>query len=666
MFSWPQQRPISTIKRPQKKIAKKKALETLWHGCTGFLWRSSWCRRFLYKRYLPVIHQQSESLSALSDKELHFSIEQLRQQLRRHGYNGKLLCQAFALIREAAGRCLGMYHFDSQLMGGLSLFFGNLAEMQTGEGKTLTAILPAAAAGLAGIPVHVITVNDYLTERDVEEMRPVYEMLGLSVGTVIHGMELHERQQAYACDIVYCTNKELVFDYLKDQLVLKEHKHSLPIYSQILQGKNDIPDGLMQRGLHYAIVDEADSILLDEARTPLIISGECVANEEQEKVYYQAAKLAQSLEAEQDYILDTRKRSVKLTLQGEETVKEASHQWGYYWQGRARRLELIQQALTAAFLFDKDKHYIVRDGKVQIVDEHTGRVMEDRTWEKGLHQLIEIKEDCELTRPRETLAKVSFQRFFRFYYHLSGMSGTSKEVAAELWSVYRLPTVIIPTNKKSRRINLPSKLFKTEQEKWQGVIESAIDKHRQGRAVLVGTGSVKASDELSEMLNKENIEHQVLNAKQDKNEADVVSHAGKAGKITIATSMAGRGTDIKLSPEVKASGGLHVILTELHDASRIDRQLQGRCARMGDPGSFEAMLSLEDSLLLSEKYQWKKNLLLLPVFNLPVLHKVWNYLGLKLLNYSQNRLESQHEKGRQQLLKIDQKQSELLAFISSQ
>ncbi len=665
MYSLPEQRPANCIQRPERKIQKRSILERLWHSCSGLFWQFTGTRFIAYRRYLPLIRQRSTELAKWSDAEIANETAKLRHELIRHGLTTEILPKVFALVREVTGRNLGMYHFDSQLLGGLALFFGNIAEMQTGEGKTLTAILPAAAVGLAGIPVHVVTVNDYLAKRDMELMRPVYQALKLSVGHIIHGMSFDERRHAYACDVVYCTNKELVFDYLKDQLVLKQRQSSMHVYGEILKGNTFISSGLMQRGLHYAIVDEADSVLLDEARTPLIISGETMANDDQDKVYRQAMKLAETLQLDKHYNINKEHRLIKITSTGDEFIKKYCSGFGPFWAGRARRLELAQQALSAKYLFERDKHYLVRDGKVQIIDEHTGRVMEDRSWERGLHQLIEIKEDCDLTHPRETLASISYQRFFRMYHRLCGMTGTASEVAGELWSIYGLSVVRIPTHCLSRRINFTNRLFKTKSEKWQAVIDRILELHEKGRPVLIGTCSVAASEALSESLDQYKLNHNVLNAKQDQHEAEIVATAGIAGQITIATSMAGRGTDIKLTKEAEASGGLHVVLTELHDASRIDRQLQGRCARMGDPGSFEAMMSLEDSLLVNKPIS--------PLLQFFLNHRLMQankmknircLIGVWLLKATQRKLQKNYARSRRELLKQDYKKSELLSFTA--
>lgn len=660
MYKRPIRLPRSFIERPQQGLPKRTRLHTWSLRIAYFFVRRVRASLWFYQRFLRRVHAADQHLSQLSEAEFDQHIQQLKDSLKREGLTDALLCQSFATVREAAGRTLGMRHFDSQLLGGLAMFHGNIAEMQTGEGKTLTATLSAATAAMAGVPVHVVTVNDYLTARDAEEMRPVYERLGLSLGVIIHGLSPQERRQIYAQNVVYCTNKELVFDFLKDSIQIEGKQHRLNLHAERLKGNQALLDNIMMQGLHFAIVDEADSVLLDEARTPLIISGEEIEQTDQKAVFVQAMELADQLILNRHYKVIAREHRVEFTPLGEEHVLALTEDLGPFWVGRVRCLELVHKALTATHLFKKNKQYIVDEGKIVIIDEHTGRMMADRTWEQGLHQLIEIKEGCDLSNPRETLAKISFQNFFRFYHHLGGMTGTAKEVSKELWYVYELPVVRIPTHKKSQRQQLGCTVYKTEQEKWQAVAQRIQKVHQQGRPILVGTHSVAASEKLSDLLMDMGIEHQLLNAKMDKQEADIVQCAGEHGAVTIATNMAGRGTDIKLPKEVERVGGLHVILTELHDASRIDRQLEGRCARQGDRGSFERLLSLDDAILSD-----KGASVLRAIMDAPLPFVVRNWLIMQLMRFAQIRLEQEHARLRAELLKADEKQRELLSFTSS-
>ena len=570
-----------------------------------------------------------------SDHELNDMLVKVREELLRDGFTDHAVATSFALIRETSRRILGLYHFPCQLFGGLAMLHGKIAEMDTGEGKTLTATLAAATAALARIPVHVVSVNDYLTARDAETMGPLYRALGLEVGCVTHNMQPPEKRYAYSRDITYVTNKELVFDYLRDRLTLGERTDARLLRAEYLHSRSHRSDRLLIRGLYFGIVDEADSILIDEARTPLIISG--TGGEEDEKEFLrQALEIAATLEEGDDFRLDRQRKSLRVTEQGRKRIETKASGLGPLWNGLVRRESTVFKALQAQHMFHLDENYIVRDGKVQIIDEFTGRVMEGRSWEQGLHQMIEMKEGCDLTSRRETLAKISYQRFFRRYLHLSGMTGTAREVAAELWNVYNLQTIKIPPNKPPRRTHFPDRVYACEAEKWQAVSERIMAIHEEGRPVLVGTRSVKASEKLAAIMREHKLVHEVLNAKQDAEEAAIVKKAGEAGAVTIATNMAGRGTDIKLGDGVGHLGGLHVIATERHEAARIDRQLAGRAGRQGDPGSYEALLSFDDMLFAGQRGK----LLARIGRMIPSPHKgVGGIVSRWLVNRAQKRLE---------------------------
>ena len=538
-------------------------------------------------------------LATKSDTELRTLARAMRSRLRRQGFVPSLVGECFALIREAAHRTLAKRHYPSQLMAGWGLLQGKLVEMATGEGKTFAATLPVCTVALAGYPVHVITVNDYLASRDAEEMRPLYEFLGLTVGTVVQGMERPERRAAYACSITYCTNKELAFDYLRDGVARGSggNKGGSRLHLALgkLRGDAVQADGLVLRGLYFAIVDEADSIFIDEARTPLILSASGGPADEAE-VCEHALSVAAALAPGDDYKVDLAERLIELTDAGRATIASLSNGLdGIFLSARARE-EFVTQALVARILVRRDEHYVVADGKIQIVDESTGRVMADRSWERGLHQLIEVKEGCETTERRETLARLTYQRLFRRYLRLSGMTGTAREVAREIRSVYGLDVVRIPLHRPSRRVFDTEIVCATRDEKWRAVANTIARLVAEGRPVLVGTRSVGASEEISAVLTARGIRHALLNAKQDDTEADVIAAAGQASTVTVATNMAGRGTDIALAQGVSERGGLHVILTEFHDSRRVDRQLFGRCARQGDPGGCTSIVSLEDDL----------------------------------------------------------------------
>jgi preprotein translocase subunit SecA len=564
------------------------------------------------RHIVALTEQWDERLRALSDAHLQQQARSLRPRLRQAGFTPALSAESFALVREAAARTMGRRHYPSQLMAGYAMLQGRLAEMATGEGKTFAATLPASTVALMGLPVHVVTVNDYLAERDAEEMAPLYTFLGLDVGVVTQEMKRPQRRQAYARAITYCTNKDLTFDYLRDRISRHGRVSALHLslgrLNDSLSDSQEDDEGLVLRGLHFAIVDEADSVFIDEARTPLILSAPGEAEQLRTRCE-QALGLAATLVEGEHYVHNAFQRSVSLREAGRAHITaQAQHLLQAppgetiapalidVWGSVRAREELITQALNALHVYELDVHYVVFDGKVQIVDESTGRIMPDRSWERGLHQLIETKEGCELTTPRDTLARLTYQRLFRRYLRLSGMSGTAMEAAGEIQSVYRLPVARIPLHQPSRRVYLPMTMCGTQDEKWQRVAEVAARLQAQGRPVLIGTRSVGASERCSQVLGERGIAHALLNAKQDRAEAEVVAAAGQAGRVTVATNMAGRGTDIRPDDAVASLGGLHVILTEFHESSRVDRQLFGRCARQGDPGSCEAIVALDDEI----------------------------------------------------------------------
>jgi len=538
------------------------------------------------------VAREAASVSGHSGPALLASAAALRTALLKDP--GARRTQVFGLVATAVERHLGLRYYPVQLLGGRALTSRRIVEMATGEGKTITALLPAIYLALAGKPVHVVTVNDYLASRDAERLRPVCEALGLTVGVVVEGDEPALRHQAYAADIVYVSNKELVFDYLKDRIATTGGKGQARQAVASLVGTSGA-GGLVLRGLHAAIVDEADSVLIDEARTPLIISADR-PDQGAEEIAGRALEIGRRLAPGDDFLIDAAADVVRLTTRGQEKVALLGQNMLGLFRIRPARETLIAQALTALHLFARDRHYIVADGSVQIVDEYTGRVMPDRSWEEGLHQMVEAKEGVTLTGRRVTLARITYQRFFNRYLHLSGMSGTAREVAGELQGVYGLRTVHMPTHRPVQRRNLGGMLLPDAAAKWQAVAARVAQVSCAGQPVLAGTQSVEASESLSAVLAERGLPHVVLNARQDVNEATIVAAAGQAGRITVATNMAGRGTDITLGPGVAAAGGLHVILTGYHDSGRIDRQLFGRAGRQGDPGSCESIVARDDEL----------------------------------------------------------------------
>ncbi|MDN3277731.1 helicase-related protein [Frankia sp. RB7] len=594
--------------------------------------------------------------TGLSDAELAEAARQLRGPLLRHGFRADLVARSFALVREATFRVLRIRHHAVQLMGAWAMIDGRFAEMQTGEGKTLTALPTAITAALSGRPVHVITVNDYLAARDAEELEPIYRALGLTVGVIQHDDEAEQRRAAYACDVTYGVNKEIAFDYLRDGLKLGDRRSHASRMAGKLSGANMPP--LLLHGLYFAIVDEADSILIDEARTPLIIAG-AEANPLPNEVFAQALGFANQLKPHADFVLYGNAQNVELTPAGTETLKKLSHGLNGIWEARKGREELVNYALAALHHYKIDQHYVVVDGKVEIIDEFTGRIAEGRSWQHGLHQLIETKENCEITARHATQTSITYQRFFRRYLHLCGMSGTISEVAGELRAVYDVPVVRIPTHRPTRRTSRGTRMFATSEQKWSAVVDTVLEHRREGRPTLIGTRAIETSELLSKLLNTAGIDHVVLNAHHDRQEADIVAEAGRAGRVTVATNMAGRGTDIKLGDGVEAKGGLHVVLTEFHESARIDRQLIGRGGRQGQPGTYEIIAALDDELPLvfaSGLARLFERILAGKPGPLPAT------LARILQLYAQDRAQRLQYRIRQQTLRLQDQRDNMLAF----
>lgn len=530
------------------------------------------------KRVLPIVDQVEaldEQFQKLTDDELRGKTEEFKKRLANGETLDDILPEAFATVREASWRVLNMKHFRVQLIGGIILHQGRIAEMKTGEGKTLVATLPSYLNALSGKGVHVVTVNDYLASRDRDWMGQVYEFLGLSCGVILHGLTNEERKAAYASDITYGTNNEFGFDYLRDNMVVYKERR-------------------VQRELNFAIVDEVDSILIDEARTPLIISGQ---GDKSTEFYKVADFFVKRLRNEEHFTVDEKAKSVVLT---EEGVKEAESVFHLDNYADPKNMELqhhVTQALKANYLFKVDKDYMVKDGEVIIVDEFTGRLMEGRRYSDGLHQAIEAKEGVKVERESKTLATITYQNYFRMYKKLSGMTGTALTEENEFRHTYGLDVIVIPTNKEIRRIDQPDLIYRTVQAKYKAVVQEIKEAYSRRQPVLVGTTSIEKSEYLSTLLKKNGIPHEVLNAKYHEKEAEIVARAGEPGSITIATNMAGRGTDIKLGEGVVELGGLKIIGTERHESRRIDNQLRGRSGRQGDPGESRFYLSLEDDLM---------------------------------------------------------------------
>lgn len=527
------------------------------------------------QKYVDKINTFEPELAQMSDSSLTGKTAEFKRRLAKGETLDDLLPEAFAVVREASRRVLAMRHFDVQLIGGVTLHEGNIAEMRTGEGKTLVATAAVYLNALTGKGVHVVTVNDYLATRDSEWMGRLYRFLGLSVGLIVHGLDFHQRKMAYAADVTYGTNNEFGFDYLRDNMVISA-------------------DQMVQRELNYAIVDEVDSILVDEARTPLIISG---PGEKSTDLYYVLAKVVPKLKETEDYTVDEKAHTVAPTESGIAKAEKLLGVKNLYENENMELSHHFNQALRAMALMKRDRDYVVKDGEVIIVDEFTGRLMFGRRYSDGLHQAIEAKEGVKIERESQTLASITFQNYFRMYDKLAGMTGTAKTEEQEFRKIYGLDVIVIPTNKAVVREDLPDVIYKTKRAKYRAAVNAIAEHHATGQPILVGTTSIVQSEELSEALKHQGIPHNVLNAKFHEKEAQIVSQAGQLGAVTIATNMAGRGTDIVLGEGVPELGGLHIIGTERHESRRIDNQLRGRSGRQGDPGSTRFYLSLEDDLM---------------------------------------------------------------------
>lgn len=529
------------------------------------------------KKKWPIVRHINDlepQMTALSDSSLQAKTFEFKERLQKGETLDDILPEAFAVVREASRRVLGMRHFDVQLLGGIVLHRGDIAEMRTGEGKTLVATLPVYLNALTGEGAHVVTVNDYLATRDSEEMGQIYKFLGLSVGLIVHDLNYEQRRRAYNSDITYGTNNEFGFDYLRDNMVISKEQ-------------------MVQRPLNYCIVDEVDSILIDEARTPLIISG---PGEKSTDLYYTLAGIVKTF-TKDDYIMDEKQKTIAPTDSGVAKVEKMLGISNMFDNEHLDLNHLVIQALRARFMMHRDKDYVVKNGEIVIVDEFTGRLMFGRRYSDGLHQSIEAKENVKVQGESKTLATITFQNYFRMYKKLAGMTGTAKTEEDEFNKIYKLDVYVIPTNKPMIRKDLPDVIYKTKNAKYRAVVREVVKRHATGQPILVGTTSISQSEILSQMLNKEHIVHNVLNAKYHEKEAEIIKDAGQRGMVTIATNMAGRGTDIKLGKGVAELGGLMIIGTERHESRRIDNQLRGRAGRQGDPGTTQFYLSLEDDLM---------------------------------------------------------------------
>jgi len=616
----------------------------------------------MYWRQAKQILERSDKLHLLAQHDLDEVRSQLQTEFRaQSGKSKTLVKEALAVTTTMARRYLGLTPHPCQIMGALAMHEGYVIEMATGEGKSLTASLVGPLAGWTGRPCHVVTVNDYLASRDAKEMAIYYSACGTTVGCVTGEMEPPERRENHSRSVVYTTSQQLLADFLRDRLRMGTLQHPQQrLVRHAIEHRPHGAEGLVLRGLHFALVDEADSVLVDEAVTPLIIS-KTSDNRPLIEATDAAVRIASQLELDTHYEISSRYREIKITNAGFRKIEQESHNLGGVWRGSPRRTELITQALMARDLYQQGKHYVIQDGKVVIVDEFTGRLMPDRNWSHGLHQAVEAKEGVEVTSPTETMARLSFQRFFRLFDRLCGMSGTIEESAPELWHIYELPTMPIPTHQPCRRDEMRDRVFRDQKGKVAAIIDDVVRQQASGRPVLVGTRSVLASEEIAAALEQRGIPVSVLNAVRHREEAAIIAQAGESGRVTIATNMAGRGTDIKLGSGVSERGGLHVIATERNESRRIDRQLFGRCARQGDPGSSQAYVCPSDELIKR---------FILPTFA-SSLEKALT-LGLPgsgiltrlTMRRAQNSAQRMSYKRRQQVLMTDEWLEEALSFAT--
>jgi preprotein translocase subunit SecA len=592
---------VPTGHEPAKPMPKGRLGSRWWNWCKFLLGTPAQRRLARAALYLNKIRHWEAEFGKLSDAELRQIGMRLRGRARGGESLDKLLPEAFGAVCVAAQRTLKMRPFDVQLGAGVVLHRGALAELATGEGKTLCASLPTYLNALPGKGVHVTTVNDYLARRDAEWMSPIYQLLGLTVGVLQQQMPDDERHAAYRCDITYGTASEFGFDFLRDRLkVAGTRGQETPFWGPWSPGFQPATalDPKVQREHNYALVDEADNIFIDEARTPLIISGMTrAATPEEQVVYTWADDVARQMERNRHFTFDEKKQKIELADEGKQLVRWSNPPWGEHSHALDKLHEHIERALHAHYRFRLDQHYIIEENKVVIIDESTGRRQPDRHWRDGLHQAVEAKERVPINKAADHAAQITYQSYFRLYKKLSGMTGTAAQNWIELLRVYKLWVIQVPTNRLCIREAWPDRVYPTEDAKFDAVVQDVLRLRSLGRPVLIGTRSVEKSEKLSEKLAKAGVEHQVLNAKQHESEAKVVAMAGQPGRVTIATNMAGRGTDIKLGPGVAEAGGLHVLGTERHEARRVDRQLAGRAGRQGDPGSAQFFLSLEDELL---------------------------------------------------------------------
>ncbi len=642
---------------PEKPVKDLSWADKLFNRMGSNLQRHSAYTLTCARDFVRQVEREGKTFPKKSDKELSTITREIRQALHRNGFQETTVARCFALIREVAARTLKMKPWDTQVLGGWALLEGMVAEMETGQGKSLTATLPACTAALGGIPVHIITVNDYLVKRDAERMSPLYQALGLDVGVITEGMELADRQANYQCQITYCTNKQLAFDYLRDRLVLSGKEGRLHMQIDRLADEGSRSKNLLLRGLCFGIIDEVDTVLMDDARTPLMISksGE---ESEFEKIFQQAYEVAGQLMPRDDFEVHGQRPQVELTTKGKFRVAELTAEFGGLWRGIQRGQDLLTQALIAMHGLVKDRHYKVQDSRIQLLEE-LSEVGIERGWHRSIINMLEVKEDCPLSGMRETLAKISYQYFFNRYLKLAGLTASGWEVRDELETVYHLGLLRIPVNKPSERIHQRTKVFLNSEDKWNSIVERVCELHRQKTPILIGTRNPASTQLLYSLLTQKGLESYVVTGADAAADAELMENVGRPGQITIVYNMAGRGVDFKMPSTVVQRGGLHVILSEPHESRRLDRQLIEQCGRQGTPGSHELFLSLDDEIVQNFGPGYLIGLCKLVKSLFQVMT---SNLGDKVVVQTQFSMEGYYSKLRVRLAEFDKQMDKILAF----
>lgn len=643
---------------PERRGSSPTKLEHIWHDHVLFYRALLAGKHTQFSKVLQTVKPHGKQLSGFDDERLKKELQNLRRDLRLQGPSFTRICRTFAATGEMAYRNLGRRYHDVQLKGGWAMLHGNIAEMGAGEGKTLTATLTACTLGMAGIPTHVITANEYLAERDYRSLKPLYDSMGISSALIKHDLPSTERRQAYLCDVVYCTARELIFDYLKDRLLNPQRSGRITHAVQRLYGGFGNLQNLYLRGLHFAIIDEADTVLIDQALTPVVITGDGNTVFE-EAAYRQALRFARQLVADTDFVIDGGGLQIDFTDQGSVRCAELSSEAGGFWNVTKIRELLLLQALTALHGVKRDVHYSVQSHTIAPMDGGSGNPMFNRLWASGLQQMVECKEGCPMTSQKDTLARITFQRFFRRYHHLAGMTNTAREIRRQLWSLYRLKVAVIPPSRPAVSRKMADSCSVTSEEKLVRLVSRAGKLYQAGRPIVIGTPSLEAAWIISERLDQSNLPHEVIGGMQDEAEAATMTQAGQPGRITVAAGSAGLGTNITLEPDAAAAGGLHFMVSEKNRYRRLDRQLVGRCGSQGEPGTYSLHLSLEDELFQTISTPLIPDLLSFFLKKFPAIGK---YLAVKTGQLVQKQMARRHHHSCRTMLRHEDALDRQLAF----